>query len=366
MYAAITVLRILVFLGGLLVVIATINAAIKTFVVPRGINVGLTSAIFRFMGGLFRLRTRKVNNFEERDRIMAMFAPLTLVLIPVVFLTLILLGYAAMYWALEPAPLSQVFKLSGSSLLTLGYASVEKFDFKLLEFSEAMIGLIMVALLIAYLPAIYAAFAKRETAVALLEGYAGAPPSPVEMISRLNRTNELGNQREFWADWQTWFAEVEESHTSLAPLAFFRSPQPSRSWITAAGAVLDAAALTISSVDVPWEPRAALCIRSGYIALRQIANFFNISYEAHPAPTDPISISREEFDMVWKRLQSENVPLKADKDQAWRDFAGWRVNYDNVLLSLAALTIAPYALWSSDRSPVGGFGSRKKNAVQNA
>jgi hypothetical protein len=44
------------------------------------------------------------------------------------------------------------------------------------------------------------------------------------------------------------------------------------------------------------------------------------------------------------------VPLKADLEQAWRDFAGWRVNYDRVLLSLASLTMAPYAPWSSDRS----------------
>jgi len=42
--------------------------------------------------------------------------------------------------------------------------------------------------------------------------------------------------------------------------------------------------------------------------------------------------------------------LKADRDQAWLDFAGWRVNYDTVLLALAELTMAPYAPWSSDRS----------------
>ena len=43
------------------------------------------------------------------------------------------------------------------------------------------------------------------------------------------------------------------------------------------------------------------------------------------------------------------MPLKADRDQAWRDFAGWRVNYDRVLVSLANLTEAPPAMWSSDR-----------------
>jgi hypothetical protein len=44
------------------------------------------------------------------------------------------------------------------------------------------------------------------------------------------------------------------------------------------------------------------------------------------------------------------VPLKADRDQAWRDWAGWRVNYDRVLVSLTQLVVAPPAHWSSDRS----------------
>jgi hypothetical protein len=38
------------------------------------------------------------------------------------------------------------------------------------------LGLLLVALLIAYLPTMYAAFSRRETAVKLLEVRAGNPP----------------------------------------------------------------------------------------------------------------------------------------------------------------------------------------------
>jgi len=61
-------------------------------------------------------------------------------------------------------------------------------------------------------------------------------------------------------------------------------------------------------------------------------------------------VIRSEFDDLCAELEAAGVPLRDDRDQAWRDFAGWRVNYDAVLLALAALTTAPYALWSSDRS----------------
>ena len=37
------------------------------------------------------------------------------------------------------------------------------------------------------------------------------------------------------------------------------------------------------------------------------------------------------------------------RDQAWRDYAGWRVNYDQVLLALAELTMASEAPWVSER-----------------
>ena len=347
------IIRMAAAIAGLLIILATLVSAIKTFVMPRGVNVWLTRAVFGFVGFFFRLRIKKTSTYEERDRIMAFYAPLTLVLMPAVLLTLVLIGYACLYWAIDPRPIGEVLKLSGSSLLTLGYASVDSTASKILEFSEAMLGLILVALLIAYLPTIYGAFSKRETAVALLETRASSPPSAQELIWRSYRTGELAMLRDVWEVWQIWFAELEESHTSLAPLAFFRSPQPERSWITAAGTIMDTAALILAVVDIPFEPQAAFCIRSGFLSLRRIADFFSIPYDADPAPNDPISITRLEFDQVYEKLLVEGVPLKTDRELAWADFSGWRVNYDQVLLRLAALTMAPYAPWASDRSSVG-------------
>jgi hypothetical protein len=103
-------------------------------------------------------------------------------------------------------------------------------------------------------------------------------------------------------------------------------------------------------VDVPRDVQAELTIRAGYICLRRICDFFAIKYNAEPSPNDPISISRIEFDAVCDELAAVGVPMKPDRDQAWRNYAGWRVNYDVPLLALASLTMAPYAPWSSDRS----------------
>ncbi len=83
----------------------------------------------------------------------------------------------------------------------------------LLSFSEALIGLIMVAMLMAYLPTMYAAFSRREQAVSMLEVRAGNPPSALEMLLRFNRIHGLDKLSDYWKTWEAWFADIEESHT---------------------------------------------------------------------------------------------------------------------------------------------------------
>lgn len=343
-------LNVLVFSAGFFLVAWTLNAAIKTVVLPRGEPVLVTAAVFNLVGTLFLPFTRSAGTYESRDRALALYAPIALLVLPAVWIALVMAGYTAIFWAIGVRPAVEAFRVSGSSLLTLGFAGVTQPLMVVTAFSEATIGLGLVALLIAYLPSMYGAFSRREMMVSLLEVRAGTPPSAVEMIARAHRLRSLASLSQEWERWELWFAELEETHTSLAALVFFRSPQAGRSWVTASGAVLDAAALMASSVDVPRDPSAELCIRAGYLALRQIATFFKIEYDPDPEPDDPICITRSEYEAACERLANEGVPLKPDSDQRWRDFVGWRVNYDRVLLALAALTMAPYAPWSSDRS----------------
>lgn len=345
--------KILLLMLGALLIWAALASAVKTFVVPRATVDPIVRFWFRLIRRGFDLRLRWVDGYEARDRIMAFYAPIALLSLLPLWLGLVAGGFMAMFWATGLESAFDDFVLSGSSLLTLGFARGKTMTHDILAFAEASIGLILVALLLAYLPTMYSAFSRREVAVNQLSVRAGSPPSAIELIARANRIGALTNLRDFWFQWETWFAEIEESHTSLAALVFFRSPQSQQSWITAAGAVLDTAALTLAVVDIPNQPQAALCIRAGYLALQRIADYFGMVYPALPQfPTTPIAITREEFDAACAQLAAQQVPLKADREQAWHDFAGWRVNYDKTLLDLCMLTMAPFAPWSSDRSSI--------------
>ena len=182
--------------------------------------------------------------------------------------------------------------------------------------------------------------------------FAGTPPSGTTLLERFALIRGLDELEDrVWEPWLLGFIDIEETHTSLGALALFRSPAPSRSWVTAAGSVLDGASLFSSSVEVDDTASAQLCIRAGTLSLRTVATFFGIDFDPDPAPDDAISITRDEYDHAMAQLERAGVPLREDREAAWQSFAGWRVNYDDVLLALAGFTQAPYAPWSSDRSP---------------
>jgi hypothetical protein len=342
--------RVVAVLAGTALVLVVLLSAIRTVILPRGEPVLLTRSVFLSVRFVFDRWTKRAKTYEQRDRSMAMYSPISLVLLPGVWVALVISGFTAIHWGLGVDPLTEAFYLSGSSMLTLGLAPAPTFATHVATFVEATLGLGLIALLISYLPSIYGAFQRRELLVASLVTRAGDPPSSAVMIRRHHALARLDALDDLWAQWETWFADVEETHTSQPSLVFFRSISHTRSWVTSAGVVLDTAALRCSTLRLPANAQAQLCIRSGYLCLRRIADYFSIDYDHDPAPDDPISIDRSEFDEVYEELASFGVPVRPDREMCWREFKGWRVNYDTVLLALSGLTIAPYAQWVSDRS----------------
>jgi hypothetical protein len=342
--------RIAVAIVGLAVVAVTLASALQTVVVPRAVVTRLTWVHFAWIRKVFDAIANPRRSFAARDRVLAIYAPLALVTLPAVWITLVVAGFALVFWGTGVDPLSEAIAISGSSLTTLGFERPDGLGREVISIVEASLGLGLVALLISYLPSIYSAFQRRERVVGGLQARAGLPPTPVKLYRRYVRIGWLDRVGDdVFPLWESWFVDIEESHTSQPWLIFFRSPHPERSWINAAGCVLDIAALHNAVVDLPHDPRADIFLRAGYLSLRRIATAFDIRYDDDPASDDPISVSRAEFDAACGELAANGVPLIDDLDQGWRDFAGWRVNYDAVLIGLARLVIAPPAPWVSDR-----------------
>jgi hypothetical protein len=343
------VLRILLFVAGAVLVGFTIRSIVRTFVVPRALQAHLSRAVFVEVRRIFRVWASDRHDYARRDRVMALYAPVALLVLLMVWVVIVLAGYTAMFFALGDVSTLEAFTLAGSSMLTLGFIHPPSDAGVFLAITAAGVGLVVLALFITYLPSLYGGFQRRERGVSKLEVRAGQPASGVYLIALAWTVGQLENLRALWAEWEDWFTDVDESHSSFPALVFFRSPHPDQSWIIAAGAILDGASLFVSTVETPRQPEPEFMIRAGYLCLRHLAEFFNIRIDHDPRPEDPISITRAEYDQAVERLADAGVPLKRDRDQCWRDFAGWRVNYDVALVALARLSMAPIAPWSSDR-----------------
>jgi hypothetical protein len=339
---------------GFVLVIATLGSAIRSTVLPRSANRGLARLSLKSTRFVLRLYVRRSDDYIRRDQVMAMLGPASLILLLASWLVLAWAGFALIYLASGIPTVTRAIEISGSSVFTLGTTPTHGVPTDLLSYSEAGLGLLLVTLLITYLPSIYGAFSRRENGVSLLRVRAGDPPRAANLLIRYHRI-DIDNTRltDLWQSWEGWFTDVEETHTTFAVLPFFRSPQPQQSWITAAGALLDAASMWAGAIEHLPDPDVQLCIRTGFLTLRRIATLFGLAFDDDPGVGDPISVSRSEWDATYDELAEAGVPVKADREAAWEAWRGWRVNYDTVLLSLARLVEAPPDVpWISDRSPI--------------
>ncbi|UYZ61898.1 hypothetical protein [Hymenobacter weizhouensis] len=339
-------LQVVAFLAGVFLVIVTLSAAIRSFVLPRNESVLLNAWVFQGIRFFFDLAAGLSRTYSRRDKIEAHYAPVALVTLPIIWLTVVTAGFTLIYWGLGERDWLDCFQLSGSSLLTLGTHKTRGAVVTVFTFAEATMGLLLMTLLISYLPTIYQAFSRRELVVARLELRAGAPTSACTLLTWLNRSGSLLDDDEQWERWEEWFMEIEESHTSLPIISFFRSPQPGRSWVTAAGLILDTAALMFSVAEGPRSRQAELTFKAGCIALNRVYRFFDERGRTGPTSliedNDPIEDpERADFDHVCEELQANGFQLRPNRDEAWQQYHTLRSRYREALDFLARLTVAP-------------------------
>ena len=106
--------------------------------------------------------------------------------------------------------------------------------------------------------------------------------------------------------------------------------------MTALLAILDSAALilALSPQQAPTVP-ARLCLRSGFLCFREIARAMGFDVPDEPDPAGGISLTYEEFLDAIARMRKVDFPIERDPEDAWPDFVGWRVNYEQAAYVIA-------------------------------
>jgi hypothetical protein len=336
-------------IGGF-VVLATSLSVARTLVIPRSTPAGVSRAVDRLVDRGFRTVLRRTDDYAVRDHVLSAQAAAYLFAVLFTWMAAFLAGYSLLLWPWH-ASFGGACREAASSMFTLGFDATSTPAPTVLDILAAGTGIIAVALQIAYLPTLYAAFNRRETEVTLLGSRAGSPPWGPELLARTRygMSTRIDDLPEFFALWERWAADVAESHANYPVLIRFRSPQPMSSWLVGLLAVMDSAALLLALCPSRDRLEPRLALRMGFTALRQIGVAVGLRVEWDPDPDADLLLPYDDYAAGVQRLIDVGFPIERSAEEAWPHFRGWRANYERVAYELAWITDAVPGLWSGPR-----------------
>jgi hypothetical protein len=340
----------LLFVLGLLVVLFTSASVVFTIVLPReprGFE-RLSSFVNRSVRLAFLALSRLASTYEGKDTLLAPTAPVALIGQLAIWAAFFIVGYALMLEGTTHSLASALAQAAGA-LLTVGTIDLSGRANSAVDIACGATWVIIVTLQIAYLPALYQAFNRREALVAMLESRAGVPAWGPEVLARHQLVGIIDTLPDFYASWEEWSADLAESHTTYPVMLLFRSPDPWFSWLVGLLAVLDGAALHLALAPSTASSQSRLCLRMGFTALNRIAEVLHWEVDPDPSPEGPIELTFEDFSEAVVMLEEIGFPLERTAEEAWPDFRGWRVNYEAVAYYLCDRLTAPPAPWSGTR-----------------
>jgi hypothetical protein len=281
--------------AGVVVVIVVAWDAFVTMLLPRRVTrrLRLSTVLLEGLWLGWTAVGRRLVRIGSRagETYLSTYAMLALLMLFALWAAAVVTGFALIDLGLGHAAYSRLPNLSGfpenlyvsgTTLVTLGLGDVVPTSnaARAVTVLEAGMGLVFLALVISYLPVLYQSFSRRELEIAVLDEWAGTPPTAVELLRRAGRDGSLEEVDGLLAEWEHWAADILESHVSFPILGHFRSQHENQSWLAALTALLDTSALCqagVHGVKVAQARRTFAISRHAAVDLSQVLN----------APPDP-------------------------------------------------------------------------------
>ena len=332
--------------GGVVLIVVMLSDAVATLIVTQG-----TSAPWRPARLFYAVTWRGTRALAARlpDRageyVLNVYPALSLLGLLVLWLAGLMVGWSLVYWGLDQriggsTDWGTLVYYAGSSLVTPVFGSAHGALVRMLTLLETLTGLVTIALMISYLPALYGAYSRREARLLTLDDPRGGRLTPVRVIALSAPGGDLEMLYRSFGEWQLWTADVLESHVSYPMLALFRSQHPGQSWVTALGVVTDAATLASACIEGAGAREPSFLYRRGRRAVMEISSRLHV----RQTDTPPTWLVEENFDFAWRQLAELGVPLR-DKGRAWTDLQNLRATYGDQLERLIDFLVAPRGFW---------------------
>jgi hypothetical protein len=286
---------------GLLLMTAILWDAFETIILPRRVTrfFRLARIFYRGTWRPWRAVALQLSSAKRRDAFLSYYGPLSLLVLFGLWAFGLIFSFATLYWATawifgdpqHPASFRADLYMSGTTFFTLGLGDVVPHTppARLITVMESGMGFGFLAIVISYLPVLYGAFSEREVNISLLDARAGSPPSAVELLRRHLQEHRMNALVDYLRDWETWSAQLMESHLSYPVLCYFRSQHQNQSWLAALTTMLDVCAVIMAAgePDLSWQARLTFAIsRHAVVDLAQV-----MSVAPKPPVTDRLSAS---------------------------------------------------------------------------
>jgi Ion channel len=342
------VIKLLVLSAGALLVLAAATDAVSTLVTTqrRSSRLWPTYVFYRRTWRLWRALGRRITSERGRERLLAVYGPLSLLGLLVVWVMLLLAGWGLVWWVLRGelsgvgGYLAAVY-FAGVGFFTVGFGDVVPVGglARLLALAQAFMGLVTIALVIGYLPTLFGAYSRREAKLLTLDDLSEERTTSTGLVESWHADGGLGGLAAAFADRERWCAEVFDSHTAYPMLAFFRSRQPGQHWLTALGVVTDVAAVSLAAIDGAPAGSALRLYRRATGLLRTMRMLPAVARSAADAGGGQLG-DEAAFQAVYRHLAGHGVPLRP-YDRARADLQRLRADCLPSLRATTTLLLVP-------------------------
>lgn len=343
-------MNIVAVLVGVLLVVSVLADLINTLVAPNTSTSRwwLTGILYRSSWKVVSFVGKRLANGLLRERIYSLFAPISVLVMLVAWVAQQVIGFGLIWWGLRGGiegvnGLLDSFYFSGVVYFTIGFGEVVPLGQvpRLGALVEAFSGLLTVALVIGYLPALYSAYSEREQKLLTLDDGSENRITPTNLVIAHSPDGNIRDLDGFFEGWEAWMAQVLETHTTFPMLRLFRSQHEGQSWITALGLVADSAL----HVEVTEDGQG----RSAYWALRRAARLMQMLAEGadlskYRERLDASYKSRDAFDELYLNMASHGFEM-ISREEAWAHIQTLRRTYDAQLEWLIDTFEAPRGFW---------------------
>jgi Ion channel len=342
---------------GIALLAAILWDAFESVILPRHVRRAFRIARFFFRTAwiVWSATAAHIRPPKRREAYLSYFGPLSLLLLIGFWALALVLAFAIIQWAAgsalssgSPSAFRTVLYFSGTTFFTLGLGDItpQSSAARILSVIEAGTGFGFLALIIAYLPTLYGAFSQREVSISLLDARAGSPPTASELLRRHGTKRIQNGLAHYLRDWETWSAQLMETHLTYPFLCFFRSQHDNQSWIAAFTAILDTCALLIAYGEGETKWQAQLTFAICRHAVADLAQIFYIDSRMPQVNRLPA----QDLPKVRSLLLECGVPGCTEAGDA--KLKELRLLYEPYLNGLSGLLLMPLPSWGVE-SPAG-------------